>query len=322
MATFLVTGGAGFIGLNTVSYLSKQHKVIGIDNFVTAEKSIYLPVLAELEQHRNVDFYELDATNYQKLGTIFRRYCIDYVIHLAAIPSVQRSVQDPSTVIQNNVTATLNILEWARQSPYLKKVVYAGSSSYYGGRTVRAVGAEAAPLCRSPYAASKAAGELLVNAYFHTYSLPTIVLRYFNVFGPYQNPRSTYAAVIPAFISKVLKDEQPIIYGTGEQSRDFTFVENVAAANYLAAVSDKQGETYDVGCGQSTNLLELLNLINHLLDRHVEPIFAPSRNGDVLFSCADIETIQERIGYMVGTPLYEGLSRTIKYYKESRPLHG
>jgi len=315
MATFLVTGAAGFIGLNTVRYLSKEYKVIGVDNFVTAEKSIYSPVLAELEQCRDVDFYELDVTDVQKLGTVFKRYRIDYIIHLAAIPSVQRSVENPNTVIQNNVNATLSVLDWARRDPYLKKLVYAGSSSYYGGRTVR--GSESAPLCRSPYAASKAAGELLVNAYFHTYNLPTVILRYFNVFGPYQNPKSTYAAVIPTFISKVLRNESPTIYGTGEQTRDFTFVENVAAANYLAAISDRQGGTYDVGCGQTTNLLELLNLVNHLMDRRVEPVFAPLRGGDVQFSCADITSTQRDLGYMVGISPYEGLSRTIEYYKEA-----
>lgn len=324
MATFLVTGAAGFIGLNTMSFLAKEgHKVIGVDNHATSYKPIYSPVLAYLEQQRDVDFYELDLTNYVSLGSIFKRYCIEYVIHLAALPSVQRSVEEPNKVIQNNVTSTLNILEWCRHDPYLKKLVYAGSSSYYGGQWVSKEDAsKAPPACKSPYAASKAAGELLVNSYFHTFQLPTVVLRYFNVFGTYQNPKSTYSAVIPAFISKVIRNERPTIYGSGMQTRDFTYVENVAFANYLATTSNKCGMTYDIGCGDTTDLLELLDTINHLMDKKIEPIFEPMRLGDVAHSCARIASAEEQLRYSVRVSRYEGLKRTIDYYKESGLMHG
>lgn len=324
MATFLVTGAAGFVGLNTMSFLAKEgHKVIGVDNHATSYKPIYSPVLAYLEQQRDVDFYKLDLTNYVKLGSILKRYCIEYVIHLAALPSVQRSVEDPNKVIQNNVTSTLNILEWCRYNSYLKKLVYASSSSCYGGQRVTKEDTVNAPLiCKSPYAASKASGELLVNSYFHTFQLPTVVLRYFNVFGIYQNPKSMYSAVIPVFISKVIKNESPIIYGSGMQTRDFTYVENIAFANYLAATSNKCGTTYDIGCGNTTNLLELLDTINHLIGKKIEPIFEPARFGDVAYSCAYIIPAEEQLHYSVRVSWYEGLRKTINYYKESSLMYG
>jgi UDP-glucose 4-epimerase len=323
VAVFFITGGSGFIGLNTIRYLAeKRHKVVGIDNYITSSKEIYAPVLAYLEQHWDVDFYKADAQYYgPDLQGIFDKYKFDYIIHLAAIPSVPRSVENPFQIVENNVIATLNILEIARKYN-IKKLVYAGSSSYYGGESSSSSSNQIdasikAPLCKSPYAASKAAGELLVNSYFHTYGLPTIILRYFNVFGPYQNPNSPYSAVIPNFITKILKNEQPIIYGDGFQIRDFTYVENICQANYLAACSDESGKIYDIGCGTNINLINLVGLINLLTGKKIQPIYKFARQGDVRFSTANITQAFKDLNYVPEITLREGLKKTISYFKES-----
>lgn len=324
MATFLVTGSAGFIGLNTVEFLSsKGHKVIGIDNYITSSRNIGIPVLAYLEKYREVYSHRIDLeNNYFDLMAIFERYQIDYVIHLAAIPSVKRSVENPVQTARNNIVATLNTLDLAMKYK-VKKFVYAGSSSYYGGyggNIFSEINASLkVPVCRSPYAASKASGELLTNSYFYTFGLPTIVLRYFNVFGKYQNPNSPYSAVIPNFISKILKNERPIIYGNGQQSRDFTYVENVVMANYLAATSEISGKIYEVGCGSNTNLINLLKIINKLTGKNIEPIYTEARQGDVVYSCACINDIIYDLKYTPSVDLNKGLEKTLTYYKEKHP---
>lgn len=318
MAIFLVTGSAGFIGLNTLEFLSsKGHIVIGVDNYVTASRQTSVPVLAYLEKHREVCTYRIDLEkDYFDLMAIFEKYPIDYIIHLAAIPSVTRSVENPIQTSRNNVVATLNILDLASKYK-VKKFVYAGSSSYYGGNLYSAANTSTKPPnCKSPYAASKAAGELFTNAYFHTFGLPTTILRYFNVFGKYQNPDSLYSAVIPCFISKILKNEQPIIYGSGLQTRDFTYVENVVNASHLAATSEISGKTYDVGCGTNTNLIDLLNIINELTSKNIKPIFKEVRQGDVMNSCANLNNIKHDLNYTPSVDLRSGLEKTLFYYKE------
>jgi len=242
----------------------------------------------------------------------FKEFKPDYVIHLAAIPSVFRSVENPEKSILNNIVSTLNVAEACREIG-IKRLVYAGSSSYYGGES--SVGknidpAKIAPLCKSPYAASKAGSELLLNSYYHTFKLPVVILRYFNVFGKCQNPNSQYSAVIPAFITSVLANKSPIIYGDGKQSRDFTYVENVALANYLACIGDTGaiGRTFDVGCGNTTNLLELLDNICKIIGKKVSPVFKNARNGDVAFSKADISWISSFLGYKPLMSLEEGLN--------------
>jgi len=315
MSTFLVTGAAGFIGLNQCEYLlSLGHKVIGIDNFITSHKPIYQPVIERLEKD-NFDFYRIDLENYVDLLWIFNNYQIDYVVHLAAIPSIPRSINNPTQVLENNIISTMNILELSRQYE-IKKFVYASSSSYYGG--ICHIGQpldNRAPHCKSPYAASKGAGELLVNSYFHSFCLPTTILRYFNVFGQYQNPESEYSAVIPIFINKILNDEQPIIYGDGKQSRDFTHVDNVVYANYLSSISDTMGNILDIGCGSDINLIGLVQIINKIIGKNISPIFDAPRYSDVSFSLAHIKSACDEIKYQVQTSLYKGLEKTIEYYK-------
>lgn len=318
MSTFLITGAAGFIGLNQCEYLlSLGHQVIGIDNFITSHKPIYQPVIERLEKD-SFDFYRIDLENYVDLLWIFNTYQIDYVIHLAAIPSIPRSINNPTQVLENNIISTMNILELSRQYE-VKKLVYASSSSYYGG--IYHIGQpldNRAPHCKSPYAASKGAGELLVNSYYHSFCLPTTILRYFNVFGQYQNPESEYSAVIPIFINKILNNEQPVIYGDGKQSRDFTHIDNVVYANYLAATSDTMGNILDIGCGSDTNLIELVQTINTVMGKDISPIFDAPRYSDVSFSLAHIKPAYDEIKYQVQTSLSKGLEKTIEYYKNMK----
>ncbi len=322
MSVFLVTGAAGFIGLNQCEYLTRAgHKVIGVDNFSTSYIPIYNPVIKKLEKDDNFLFYRIDLTHdkltesYVDLRYLFRHYKIDYIIHLAAIPSIQRSIDDPSMVIKNNIKSTINLLEVARTYG-IKKLVYASSSSYYGGIYIFEDEPELRPpLCKSPYAASKGTGELLVNSYYHSFNLPVTILRYFNVFGEYQNPNSQYSAVIPIFINKVLKDEQPTIYGDGNQIRDFTYVGNVVHANYLATQSKISGNILDIGYGMGMSLNGLLEMINKILGKDIKPIYEESRKGDVSYSRADILPAIRDLNFTPYIDFNEGLYRTIEYYK-------
>lgn len=323
MKTFLVTGAAGFIGLNQCEYLIRAgHRVIGIDNYITSYIPICYPVIKKLEDDNNFLFYKIDLThdklteNYADLRYLFRHHKIDYIIHLAAIPSIQRSIDDPSKIIKNNIKSTLNLLEVAREYN-IKKLVYASSSSYYGGIYIFDDEPDSrAPLCKSPYAASKGAGELLVNSYYHSFNLPVTILRYFNVFGEYQNPNSQYSAVIPIFINKVLKDEQPVIYGDGNQIRDFTYVGNVVYANYLATQSEISGNILDIGYGMGVSLNGLLGTINKILGKNIKPIHEKSRKGDVSYSRADILPAKRDLHFTPLIDFNEGLYRTIEYYKK------
>lgn len=322
MKTFLVTGAAGFIGLNQCEYLVRAgHNVIGVDNFTTSYIPICGPVIDELVKNDNFIFDNTDLTHnrltasYDGVEHLFRHYKIDYVIHLAAIPSIQRSIDDPSKIIKNNIISTLNLLEASRKYN-IKKFVYASSSSYYGGvYTFKDEPASRTPLCKSPYAASKGAGELLVNSYYYSFDLPVTILRYFNVFGEYQNPNSQYSAVIPLFINKVLKDEQPIIYGDGNQIRDFTYVANVIYANYLATQSEINGNILDIGYGMGMSLNGLLETINQILGKNIKPVYEENRKGDVSYSRADILPAMRDLHFTPLIDFNEGLYRTIEYYK-------
>jgi len=321
MSKFLVTGAAGFIGINTAKFLLNEgHEVVGVDNFCTSDENIYKEAIKKYNNKDRYHFDNLELCISRFVNMYFKEFKPDYVIHLAAIPSVSRSVEDPEKSIINNIISTLNVAEACREIG-VKRLVYAGSSSYYGGESFIGKNIEPskiAPLCKSPYAASKAGSELLLNSYYHTFNLPVTILRYFNVMGPCQNPNSQYSAVIPAFISSVLSGGSPIIYGDGKQSRDFTYVENVALANYLACIENKGaiGRTFDVGCGNTTNLLELLDIICKIIGKKVSPVFKDGRKGDVPFSKADISWIGSFLGYKPIVSLEEGLKKTIDYYKE------
>lgn len=280
MALFLVTGGAGFIGCNIVRrLLAEGHEVRVLDNFSTGRREN----LAGLD----VELIEGDLTSYYMVQRAVKG--VDYILHQGALPSVPRSVNDPIASVSVNVMGTLNVLTAAMEEG-VKRVVYASSSSIYGDSPELPKHEGMLPAPKSPYAASKLAGEHLCQVFYRTYGLETIILRYFNVFGPYQNPYSQYAAVIPKFITAALTDQPVTIFGDGTQSRDFTFVENVVEANLAAIQAPKEavGKAYNIACGENYSLLQLLDLLEEILGKRISRVFQEPRPGDVKHSWADI----------------------------------
>lgn len=305
MAICLVTGGAGFIGSHLTEKLLQQgEEVVVLDNLSTGKMDNLQPVLDKLK------FIKGDIRDPECLRRIMPG--IDFVFHQAALRSVPLSVTDPVSFNEVNVSGTLNLLIAARDSK-VKRVIFASSSSVYGD-TVPLKKEEMPPRPVSPYAVSKVAGELYCSIFTHLYGVETVVLRYFNVFGPKQDPDSQYAAVIPAFISRVLAGEQPLIYGDGLQSRDFTFVENVTAANIKAAKSDNvSGKVFNIACGKRYTLLELLDKINAFLGKEIKPKFLPPRQGDVRHTLADVSLAKR---YLNAEPMVEfeqGLKELIEW---------
>ena len=308
MTNYLVTGAAGFIGSNIVEELVRRgHRVRALDNLSTGKRSNIEPFLDY------IDFVEGDITDSSLLEEAM--HGIDFVLHQAALPSVPRSVADPLTSHEINATGTLKILLAARDAG-VKRVVYASSSSVYGNSPTmpKHEGMPTQPL--SPYAVNKLAGEEYAKVFAHLYDLPTVALRYFNVFGPRQDPHSAYAAVIPAFIAAMLEKKRPTIYGDGSQTRDFTYVSNVVHANLVACESSNaDGMALNVACGESFSLLDLVHHINALLGTNIEPVFEPERKGDVKHSLAAIDEARERLGYSPQVSFEEGLARTIGYMR-------
>ncbi|HOZ49780.1 MAG TPA: SDR family oxidoreductase [Candidatus Hydrogenedentes bacterium] len=312
MSDYLVTGGAGFIGSNIVRFLVEQDASVRvIDNFETGHRENLESILDRIE------LVEGDLRDPRDCARAVEG--VRYVLHQAAVPSVPRSVADPIESHEANVTATLNLLIAARDAR-VKRVVYAGSSSAYGDQPGDAKHETMRPDPLSPYGASKLASEYYLRVFSACYGLETITLRYFNVFGPRQDPNSPYSAVIPLFINAVLEGRRPTIFGDGGQSRDFTYVENNVRANILAATADldADGQIYNIACGESYTLLDLLAGINEALGTRVEPEFAPPRVGDIRDSRADISRAKMDLGYRVFVPLAEGLRRTIEWYKALR----
>jgi len=305
MTTYLVTGAAGFIGSNIVEELVRRGQSIrALDNLSTGKRSNLEPFLS------NIDFVEGDVTDSSLLAEAMRG--VDYVLHQAALPSVPRSVADPLTSHEINATGTLKVLLAARDAG-VKRVVYASSSSVYGNSPTMPKHEEMPTQPLSPYAVNKLAGEEYAKVFAHLYDLPTVSLRYFNVFGPRQDPHSAYAAVIPAFIAAMLENRRPTIYGDGAQTRDFTYVSNVVNANLLACESSKaDGMALNVACGESFSLLDLAHHINRLLGTNIEPLFEPERKGDVKHSLAAIEKARESLGYKAQTSFHEGLDLTLR----------
>lgn len=308
MSVFVVTGGAGFIGSNLAEGLAQEgHDVVIVDNFATGKREnvAHLASAVKVVEGSVCDRGLLDETF---AGA-------DYVLHQAALPSVQRSIEEPEEANRVNVTGTLSVLEAARAAG-VKRVVLAASSSAYGDQPTLPKVETMVPQPLSPYAASKLAGEHYCQAYCQSMGLETVCLRYFNVFGPRQDPASEYAAVIPIFIIKLLAGERPTVYGDGEQSRDFTHVANVVQANLLAATSAKaSGEVFNVGCGARYTLNELLRRLNQILGTQIEPIYAPPRAGDVRHSHADIAKARALMGYEPTVGFQEGLTRTVEWYQ-------
>jgi UDP-glucose 4-epimerase len=311
MANYLVTGGAGFIGSNIVkTLLEKGESVRVVDDLSTGKRINIEPFLSK------IDFVQASLTDYDIcLKTV---ESMDYILHQAAIPSVPRSVENPIRSNDANVTATVNLLTAAKNKK-IKRLVYAASSSVYGDIKISPKVETLKPQPRSPYAVSKLAGEYYCRAFFDCYGLETVSLRYFNVFGPNQDPTSQYSAVIPRFITCILRDEQPPVYGDGAQSRDFTYVENNVRANLLACTAPQAaGEMMNIACGDSTSLLDLIRLINEILGKNVKPLFHPPRSGDVKHSLADIAKAKEILGYETVVPFNEGLKRTIQWYQGNK----
>ena len=308
MKNVLVTGGAGFIGSHIVTALVERgDRVRVVDNLSTGKRDNLAHVKGKFE------FVEADVAD---AAAILRAMeGIELVFHQAAMASVPRSVAEPLAANAACVTGTVAVLDAARRAQ-VKRVVYAGSSSAYGNRPYVAKREIDLPQPLSPYAAAKLAGEAYCQAFAETYGLETVVIRYFNVFGPRQDPKGEYSAVIPKFVATMLAGERPTVFGDGLQSRDFTYVENVVRGNLAAAEAQgAAGGVFNVACGRQFSLLELLAAINRVLGTKVEPIFAPPRAGDVRESLADITLAREVLGYEPTVDFDEGLRRSIEYYK-------
>jgi nucleoside-diphosphate-sugar epimerase len=296
----LVTGGGGFIGSHLVERLLRDgNQTRVLDNFATGHRENLAGVDGEFE------LVEGDVQSYERAHNAVRG--CDLVFHIAALPSVPRSIQDPLTSTASNVTGTLNILLAARDEG-VRRVVFASSSSVYGPQREYPQREEAATRPISPYGVSKLAAEGYCRAFTRVYGLETVAVRYFNVFGPRQDPLSQYAAVIPRFFTAVLGGEQPVIFGDGEQSRDFTYIDNTVDGTVLAASAEGvAGETFNVACGEATTLNELLGHITEITGEQVEPIHAESQPGDLPRSLADISRAREALGYEPRVDVRAGL---------------
>lgn len=302
----LVTGGAGFIGSHLVHGLLKRgHEVRVLDNFVSGKRHNV--------QHLPIDLMEGDVRDMDNVRAAVRG--VQYVFHLAALGSVQRSVEDPLTTHGVNETGTLTVLD-ASLKAKAKRVVVASSSSVYGNTAAQPKRESAKPAPASPYAVSKLTGEYYCNVFWNTYGLETACLRYFNVFGPRQDPGSQYAAVIPCFIQAALNGEQPVIYGDGKQSRDFTYVTNVVEATIAAATVPKAaGQIANVACGERWSLLELVKLLEHIIGAPITPEFADARPGDVKHSQAAIVRAQKLLDYAPRISFQRGLRETVEWFR-------
>jgi nucleoside-diphosphate-sugar epimerase len=311
MSRYLVTGGAGFIGSNIAEALVKRgEKVVVLDNLSTGHEENIAGIRDRITFMRG-DIR--DAATVRKALV-----AVDYVMHEAALASVPRSIEDPVLVTDVNVRGTLGMLEEARRAG-VKRFVYAASSSAYGDTETLPKIESMAPKPLSPYAASKLAGEYYCAVYSCVYGLPAVSLRYFNIFGPRQDPKSQYAAVIPIFISRLMEGRRPTIYGDGEQSRDFTFVDNVVDANILASRCEKaRGQTINIACGAHYTLNQVLTEMQRIIGCSISPEYEAPRPGDVRHSHADISAAGSLIGYSVRVPFDEGLHRTIRWYREAR----
>jgi nucleoside-diphosphate-sugar epimerase len=308
MSVYVVTGGAGFIGSNIVRRLVNDgQQVRVVDDLSTGHQGN----LAGLEG--KLAFHEGTICDSRLLHKAFGG--ADFVLHQAALASVQRSVNDPLATNNANVDGTLKVLLAARDCQ-VRRVVYASSSSVYGDVPKLPKSEDMTPMPKSPYAVSKLTGEYYCRVFAHVFGLETVSLRYFNVYGPRQDPKSHYAAVIPIFIRCMMQGERPQVTGDGEQSRDFTFVEDVVEANLQAATAPgAAGAVLNLGCGERHTLNELLGLLQELMGIAVEPQHVPDRPGDVKHSQADIRRARELIGYRPRTSFPEGIRRTVEWYR-------
>jgi nucleoside-diphosphate-sugar epimerase len=311
MDKYLVTGGAGFIGSNIAEELVKRgYSVKIIDNFLTGKRENISSFLDKIELVEG-DIRDYDACRRALEG-------VDFVLHQAALPSVPRSIEDPLLTTDINIKGTLNILLASREAK-VKGFVFASSSSVYGDdpNLPKKEGTVGNPL--SPYAISKLTGEKYCRVFSQIFGLSTVCLRYFNIFGPRQDPSSQYAAVIPNFITRMLKGESPTIFGDGEQTRDFTYVSNVVEANILASKAQGvSGEVFNIACGERTTVNSLVSNLNEILKEEINPSYAEPRPGDVRDSFADMSKARKMLKYEPLVPFGKGLEETIRWYRERK----
>ncbi|HEU5402928.1 MAG TPA: SDR family oxidoreductase [Terriglobales bacterium] len=309
MALYLITGAAGFIGSNLArTLLARGEKVRGIDNFSSGKRDNLV----------GLETMDLVAGDINDTG-LMNRVCVgvDYVLHQAALPSVPRSVKDPVSTHQACLSGTLSVLIAARDAK-VKRVVYAGSSSAYGDSPTLPKDEEMLPRPISPYAVAKLGGELYMQCFWRVYGLETVTLRYFNVFGPYQDPTSFYSGVLARFTMQMLRGEQPTIFGDGEQSRDFTYIENVVEANLLTCTAPAEkvaGMVFNAATGTRITLNEIFRVLCDLTGYKGVPEYGPVREGDIKDSLADISLAREALGYVPKIDFRDGLRRTVEWYR-------
>jgi UDP-glucose 4-epimerase len=309
MALYLITGIGGFIGSSLArALLAKNEQVRGVDNFSTGKRENLQEILPRID-FREADILDLDAMHEACAG-------VDYVLHQAAIPSVPKSVLDPVGSNRVNIDGTVNMLVASRDAK-AKRVVYAASSSAYGDNPNLPKHEAMAPDPISPYAVAKLASEHYMISFFRCYGLETVSLRYFNVFGPHQDPSSQYSGVLAKFITQMLREEQPTIFGDGEQSRDFTYIDNVVEANLLAchASSQAAGKVFNVATGRRVTLNETFQLLRGMTSYKGQPIYGPERGGDIKHSLADISQAEKYLGYKSKVDFETGLQRTVEWYR-------
>lgn len=308
MPNYLVTGGAGFIGSHIAEELVKRgHSVRIVDDFSTGKRENMASFLEEVELIEG-DIRESDVCSRAVHG-------MDFVLHQAALTSVPRSIENPILTNEINITGTLNLLLASRDAR-VQRLILASSAAVYGDdpKLPKKEGMEGIPI--SPYAASKRMGELYCQAFSQVYGLSTVCLRYFNVFGSRQDLSSQYASVVPNFIGKLLNNEQPVIFGDGEQSRDFMYVSNVVEANILASqTSDVSGEVFNIGSGKKTSVNALAHLLLEVLDKKIKPVYAESRQGDIKHSYADISKARKMLKYEPSVSFRDGLRETVRWYR-------
>jgi len=313
MALYLITGVAGFIGSSLArALLSRGEQVRGIDNFSTGNRENLSEILGRID-FRQADINDLDAMHKACAG-------VDFVLHQAAIPSVPKSVLDPLGSNRANIDGTVNVLVAARDAK-VKRVVYAASSSAYGDTPTLPKHEAMKPDPISPYAVAKLASEHYMTSFYRCYGLETVSLRYFNIFGPRQDPTSQYSGVLAKFITQMLRGEQPTINGDGEQSRDFTYIDNAVEANLLACRAPEAkaaGQVFNVATGRRVTLNETFKLLKDLTGYDGQPKYGPERGGDIKHSLAEISKAEAALGYKPLVNFEEGLKRTVEWYRETQ----
>ncbi len=307
MAKYLITGGAGFIGSHIAETLLKQGNSVRVLDNLTTGRQINLQAL---QGHSGqVELIHGDLRDREVVQAAARG--VEIIFHQAALASVPQSIADPVASLEINVNGTQNVLLAARDAG-VRRVVYASSSAVYGDAPILPKSEELPPEPMSPYAAQKLSGEFLCRVFSRIYGIETVALRYFNVFGPRQDPASEYAAVIPRFLTALLQKQRPVVFGDGEQTRDFVYIENVVQANLLAATAPAAvGQAINIGCGERISLNTVLQIASELLDTHIDAEYRAARIGDVRDSVADISKAQELLGFFPQTNFREGLARTL-----------